>query len=162
MASISDSSEGSSRSEKSQAKPSTQRKGKRKAFQVAESDENDLFEKAVAVMNEKSDEFDVLGQYVASELRQMVDPSIRQIAKKQILQVLVNCMNANANEQPHSSVSSARHVQQTQNQRTRVNQCLNGDQIVEIANSPFFHDIEYDEVIYLEDENQFSEQYEII
>lgn len=66
------------------------RRGKRRAAEALESEENDLMVQALAVMSQKNDEFDIFGQYVASELRQIPDPSIRQVVKREIIQALLN------------------------------------------------------------------------
>lgn len=41
-------------------------------------------------MNQKSDEFDIFGQYIASELRQITDLSIQRAVKRDIQQAVLN------------------------------------------------------------------------
>lgn len=53
------------------------------------SDEDVLIEKALACMEQKSDELDLFGQYIASELRRISDPSIRSVMKLKITAVLM-------------------------------------------------------------------------
>lgn len=83
---------------------STQKKGKRRAVEMSPCDD-DLLEQAVAAMSQKNDEFDIFGQYVASELRQMSDPFIQRMVKNEILQSILNAGSM--------IVTSAGNVQQT-------------------------------------------------
>lgn len=53
------------------------------------SDEDILFEKAIAVMDQKNDELDHFGQYIASELRKITDESSRKFMKLKITAVLM-------------------------------------------------------------------------
>lgn len=103
----------------------TQKKGKRRAVDISSSDDVDLLEQAVAVMNQKNDEFDIFGQYVASELRQISAPSIQRIVKNQILQIILNAGNM--------VVSSVGNLQQTLIQ-TNTEPIIDNSQIVSFDN----------------------------
>lgn len=46
-------------------------------------------EQAIAVMNQKSDEWDIFGQFVASELRQIFDSVQRNAVKRSIMSILI-------------------------------------------------------------------------
>lgn len=46
-------------------------------------------EQAIACMNQKSDEYDIFGQFVASELRQIYDSVKRNTLKRSIMTVLI-------------------------------------------------------------------------
>lgn len=70
----------------------TQRKKKR-AVVNSPNDDDVLLEQAVAAMNQKSDEFDIFGQYVASEMRQISDSMIRKSVKREIIQAIFNAGN---------------------------------------------------------------------
>lgn len=54
-----------------------------------------LLEKALAIMNEPNDEFEIFGRFVASEMRQIRDISTRNFVKSEILKTLLNCGNIN-------------------------------------------------------------------
>lgn len=75
------------------SKKLNQKRNKRRASAISESDENELFEKALAVMNQNNDEWDIFGQYVASEMRQISDPTLRQIAKTEIIKIILSHSN---------------------------------------------------------------------
>lgn len=66
-----------------------QRIQKKKRGDILEPDESALLEKALSVMNHQSDECDVFGQFVASEMRQITDPIHRTAMKRQIMQILM-------------------------------------------------------------------------
>lgn len=90
---------------------------------ISESDENDLIEKAFAAMNHQHDEFDIFGQYVASEMRQISNPSVRQIVKRDIMLVLLNSVDI--------MVAPAREMQQTivqTNTQPSRNDCVSNQQ----------------------------------
>lgn len=57
-----------------------------------------VLEKALAVINQPNDEFDILGQFIASEMRQMSDLSIRNLVKSEIMQVLLKYNTHNSNQ----------------------------------------------------------------
>lgn len=57
----------------------------------SEVDENLLMERALTVMDQRSDEWDVFGQFVACELRQIFDCIQRNAVKRSIMKVLLTC-----------------------------------------------------------------------
>ncbi|XP_031637850.1 uncharacterized protein LOC116350247 [Contarinia nasturtii] len=64
-----------------------QRTAKRKYY---EDKENLLMERAIAVMDQRSDEWDIFGQFVASELRQIFDPIKKNTVKRLIMNTLMS------------------------------------------------------------------------
>lgn len=85
--------EENSSSNKRKKSKQSQHNSKRPRIELSDSEENILFEKALSVMN-TSDEYDVFGQFVASELRQMNSLSTRMMAKREIMQSLLKYGNA--------------------------------------------------------------------
>lgn len=76
------------------------------------SDEDILMEKALAIMNEKHDELDVFGQFVASEMRQISDLSARNFVKRKIMAILMNSdgMHEMQNHFQHISTGSSDYL----------------------------------------------------
>lgn len=62
---------------------------RKRAISDQSSDEDVLIEKALACMEQKSDELDLFGQYIASELRRISDSSTRNVMKLKITAVLM-------------------------------------------------------------------------
>lgn len=54
-----------------------------------ESDEI-LMQKALSVLNKPNDDLDIFGEFVASEMRQILDLSIRKIVKNEIIKTLLS------------------------------------------------------------------------
>lgn len=52
-----------------------------------ENCEMNLMGKALAVMNQRADDWDLFGQFVASELRQITDSLTRNSLKKEIMKI---------------------------------------------------------------------------
>lgn len=57
--------------------------------QATETIDDRLLQKAIDVM-EKSDEFDIFGQFVASEMRQILNHQMRKVAKLEIMKILLH------------------------------------------------------------------------
>lgn len=55
----------------------------------SEDDENMLMEKALTMLDQRSDEWDIFGQFVASELRQIFNCIERNNVKRSIMKVLL-------------------------------------------------------------------------
>lgn len=47
-----------------------------------------ILEKALAIMEKKDDEFDIFGQFIASEMRQLTNPSTRFVVKAEIMKII--------------------------------------------------------------------------
>lgn len=90
-------------------------KAKRQLVESATNfDEKLMMEKAMAIMDQKPDELEVLGQFVASELRQMPN-YIRNIAKTEIMKLLMHYgpNNMVSTYVPHSTSHSSYQNNQT-------------------------------------------------
>lgn len=83
----------------------SQHKSKKRALD-SQSEEDCLIEQALSFM--KNDEFDIFGQFVANELRQMANPSLRNAIKHQIMRDLMSAPYQHSN----SSSNSANDMQQ--------------------------------------------------
>lgn len=64
-------------------------KKKTKKRHVEDSTDDELMEKALSIMNQPNDEFDIFGNFVASEMRQISDVEIRRMVKTEIMRVLI-------------------------------------------------------------------------
>lgn len=62
----------------------------RNAKKCYEDQERILMERAISVMDQKSDEYDIFGQFVASELRQIFDQIKRNNLKRLIMNTLMS------------------------------------------------------------------------
>lgn len=62
---------------------------KTKKRHVEDSTDDELMEKALSIMNQPNDEFDIFGNFVASEMRQISDVEIRRMVKTEIMRVLI-------------------------------------------------------------------------
>lgn len=85
-------------------------------------------------MNQKSDDFDIFGQYIASELRQITDLSVQRAVKRDIQQAVLNGGNM--------LVTSAGRLQRTLIQ-TSTQPLADDCQIISIedfANLPYTDD----------------------
>lgn len=78
-----------STSNDSQSSTVTQKKKKRNISCVDDNLEKELFERAITAMDQRSDELDIFGQFVASELRQIYDLVQRNAIKRSIVGVLM-------------------------------------------------------------------------
>lgn len=121
---------------------------------MSESDENDLFEKALAAMNQNSDVLDIFGQYVASELRQISNPSLRQVAKTEIIKVLMSYGDV---------LVSTAQVQKTNIPITNTvpvvnNNCIENPEIITFSSDDIIESIEYDHN-YVANSNNYIEEY---
>lgn len=47
-------------------------------------------EKALAIMDQRSDDLDIFGQLIAAELRRMSDPITRNLVKKEVMTIVMN------------------------------------------------------------------------
>lgn len=55
-----------------------------------ENSESELMERALTIMEQRNDEWDVFGQFIASELRQITDSLTRNSMKRKIMMILCN------------------------------------------------------------------------
>lgn len=62
---------------------------KKKRPNTLENVDTILMEQAIACMNQKPDEYDIFGQFVASELRQIFDLVKRNEVKRSIMTILI-------------------------------------------------------------------------
>lgn len=62
----------------------------RKANEKADDGENDHGEVPPTTIDQKWDVWDVFGQFVASELRQVADSSVQTFMKKEIMKILLD------------------------------------------------------------------------
>lgn len=74
-----------------------------KTVKKSRIDEDILMERALDLMNQRTDELDILGQLVASELRQIHDTIERNFVKKSILDVLMSRVSSQTTAQGYSS-----------------------------------------------------------
>lgn len=68
----------------------TQKNAKKRAYQASTSDEDVLMEQAISVINQKNDEYDIFGQFVANEMRQIENVSTRKKMKHEIMRIMMN------------------------------------------------------------------------
>lgn len=52
--------------------------------------EDELIQKALAVIEKPSDELDIFGQFIASEMRQLPNISVQRAVKSEIMKILIN------------------------------------------------------------------------
>lgn len=62
---------------------------KKKRSNTLENMDTILMEQAIACMNQKTDEYDIFGQFVASELRQIFNLVKRNEVKRSIMKILI-------------------------------------------------------------------------
>lgn len=99
--------------------PQTSQSRSKKPALDSQPEEDCLIEQALSLM--KQDEYDIFGQFVANELRQMASPSLRHNVKHQIMRTLMSAPyqqhpNSNSNgttiAYSNSSSNIANNVQQ--------------------------------------------------
>lgn len=113
---ISDSSDG----EPNRRSHTTVPNKKRRIVSTDSIDENALIQKALAVMDEKSDDFDIFGQCVASELRQMTDISIQRSIKSEIMRAVMSYGDRLAtNNMINTNTVASTGLQYSQNHHTQ-------------------------------------------
>lgn len=84
-----------------------------KKKQSFEPEVDDVLNKALAVLDKGSDVLDVFGEFVAGELRQMVDPVLRISTKRERMQVLIHYGKFN-NQNPTQTTSNFDYSIQSQ------------------------------------------------
>lgn len=85
---LSSGSEPSTSSKRPQSQSSTQKNAKRKNSAV-DDNMDVLLERAISVMDQRSDEWDIFGQFIASEIRQIFDLVERNTVKRAIMNILM-------------------------------------------------------------------------
>lgn len=92
---------------------------------MATENEDLVLKKALAIMEKKDDEFDIFGQFIASEIRQLSNPSTRFALKSEIMKVI--------QRHAYSSVLVTTNTQHTYTQPVNNN----------YSNPPFGHNPAY-------------------
>lgn len=69
-------------------RPAKKRRTNHAAKQNTTENEDLILEKALAIMEKKDDELDIFGQFIASEMRQLTNPSTRLVLKREIMKVV--------------------------------------------------------------------------
>lgn len=87
---------------------SAQKKSKKNCYE-GNNDEDVLMQTALAVMNKQPDDLEIFGQFVASEMKQITNTSIRQVVKTQIMKVLLRFASPSENNQLSENCESETH-----------------------------------------------------
>lgn len=84
-------------------KPAAQRNAKKKSAKGDENMDTLLMEQAIAVINKPHDDYEIFGQFVASELRQIYDLVQRNTVKGSIISVLMTHGSLESSANGHTS-----------------------------------------------------------
>lgn len=63
---------------------------KTRSVAVEDNTEQQIMQKALAIMDQRNDDLDIFGQLIAAELRRMSDPIARNLIKKEMMIILMN------------------------------------------------------------------------
>lgn len=81
----------------------------------ATESEDLILEKALSIMEKKDDEFDIFGQFIASEMRQLTNPSTRFVLKTEIMKIIQQHVYSSVIDTTHTQNQHQNYPQQNQN-----------------------------------------------